>query len=304
MSSKLLFQQRTSSGLANIGEYFAAYENPNLLHNWDFTKPVNQRGATTYLNTTKQIMTIDRWKAGIDMKVEVLSGGIRLTGTNAPLSVFRQHFEDMNASRLAGMTVTISLNVAACTGNFSCYFLYGSPATNLTSGLIITAGTQGVRTATIVLPNADTVNNNLQFIICCSEGNGASLTLKSAKVEIGAESTLAQSAPMDYSQALSCCQRYCIAIDTPSRFRMTDYATDYLDFNIPLSTQMRAAPSLESGEFQIRSLGMADSGLTITNYSLITYRQSLLVRVTSAAHGLTDALLYIPSGRVVISADI
>lgn len=37
--------------------------NENLLINWDFTNPVNQRGQTTYTNSTSTyIYTIDRWR--------------------------------------------------------------------------------------------------------------------------------------------------------------------------------------------------------------------------------------------------
>lgn len=305
MSNKLVFQRRTAAGLQTVGEYFAAYEKRNMLDNWDFTNPVNQRGATTYLDTTKQIPTIDRWKAGKEMKVEVLSDSVKLTGTGAPLSVFRQFFEGMDASRLAGRTVTISLDVAACTGNFSCYFLYGSPSTSLTSGILVSTGIQGIRTTTIVLPNASAVNGNLQFVICCSEGNGASLTLRSAMVEVGDESTLGQSAPMDYNQELSRCRRHCTVIDVNERARMVSYGNNYFDAVFPLTRGLRVAPSIELGEIALCTLaGAENTSASISNISVIAYKTGLWLRATTAAaHGMTDGFMKVKS-QMIVSADV
>ena len=53
------------------------YVRPNLLDNWYFGNPVNQRGQTSYSNAG---YTIDRWKL-TSGSVEVVSGGITLNGT-------------------------------------------------------------------------------------------------------------------------------------------------------------------------------------------------------------------------------
>lgn len=54
------------------------YVRPNLLDNWYFGNPVNQRGQSSYSNTGSY--TIDRWKL-TSGSVEVVSGGITLNGT-------------------------------------------------------------------------------------------------------------------------------------------------------------------------------------------------------------------------------
>ena len=53
------------------------YVRPNLLDNWYFGRPVNQRGQTSYSNAG---YTIDRWKL-TSGSVGVVSGGITLNGT-------------------------------------------------------------------------------------------------------------------------------------------------------------------------------------------------------------------------------
>lgn len=50
----------------------------NLLNNWYFPKPVNQRGQSSYSNAAAY--TIDRWKL-TSGSVAVVSGGITLNGT-------------------------------------------------------------------------------------------------------------------------------------------------------------------------------------------------------------------------------
>ena len=58
----------------------------NLLHNWDFRNPVNQRGFTS---TTNAGYTIDRWQlVASGHTVEVVPDGIKLiVGKNAGLDM-------------------------------------------------------------------------------------------------------------------------------------------------------------------------------------------------------------------------
>lgn len=75
--------------------------NPNLLDNWFFGNPVNQRGKTSY--STEWGYTIDRWSIATDSSLIVNNGSISLTGGY----VFEPLEEIVDA--LKGKTVTVSL---------------------------------------------------------------------------------------------------------------------------------------------------------------------------------------------------
>lgn len=284
---KLQIARRGASGLSVLGEYDLS-RNPNLLHNWDFTNPVNQRGQTTYLSTSGEIPTIDRWRAGANMKVEVVSGGIKLTGQGGQYRNFRQTIE--NPERLAGKQVTVSLNVLACTGKFSSYFQYGSTST---SGAIINAGDTGIKKFTVTLPSASDMGGVLKFHIGNSNDADVSLTLASVKLEIGGVSTLKDTDVADYAEQEIICQRYLVPISAAQRFRLEGYANDSLDFHIPSPQRMRILPTIENpGALSLRNLMVGPIGVAISSITVMRRDPDVFLRVNAPSHGLTDCLLY------------
>lgn len=74
--------------------------NPNLLDNWFFGRPVNQRGQTEY---TGDKYTVDRWHLTTDGVLTVADEGIRLTS-----GALFEPFEYELSSFLKGKTVTYS----------------------------------------------------------------------------------------------------------------------------------------------------------------------------------------------------
>jgi hypothetical protein len=61
------------------------YSRPNLLDNWYFINPVNQRGLSIYNISNSREMTIDRWfsyDGGQAGKIEVTSDGVAVTKTS------------------------------------------------------------------------------------------------------------------------------------------------------------------------------------------------------------------------------
>lgn len=77
--------------------------NPNLLDNWYFGNPVNQRGQTSYTGTNTY--TIDRWMT--DNTVTVVDGGITVKRT-VYVALFYQYLEDSLVNAIAGKVVTYS----------------------------------------------------------------------------------------------------------------------------------------------------------------------------------------------------
>lgn len=270
--------------------------NPNLLHNWDFCNPVNQRGAATYLDTAKQISTIDRWKASLNMRVEVTSGGVRLTGLTQAYRRFTQQFEHPNA-RLAGKRVTVSLNVAECTGKFSIYFLYGASLASTSGGFILEAGAAGIQSGSITLPDAAAMADSLALCIATSSDTDVSLTLKAVKMEIGAVSTLKETDAACYAEQLAICQRFLLPLSKDCRYRLVGYpSATVLQFLIPLPVCPRILPSIENKEnIVLKSNTLANiSDVAITAIEGLRMYTGYLLRVTTTnAHNMTDGLLYV-----------
>ncbi len=284
---KLQIVKRTASGLNVLGEYDLS-RNPNLLHNWDFTNPVNQRGQTTYLSTSGEIPTIDRWRAGANMKVELVSGGIKLTGQGGPYRNFRQTIE--NPARLAGKQVTVSLNILACTGKFSSYFIQGSGGS---SGGIIDAGFTGIKKFSVTLASASDIGGDLKFHIGNSSDADVSLTLASVKLEIGGVGTLKDTDVADYGEQEIICQRYLVPISAAQRFRLESYTADVLQFHIPTPQRMRVLPTVEDvSAMSIRSISLGIPAVSIGGIEVLRRDPDVFLRVSAPSHGQTDCLLY------------
>ena len=81
------------------------WSNPNLLDNWYFADPINQRGQTEYVSSRTQQYTIDRWISAGDNTptwgLYVVEGGIKLLKGSA----FQQKLEKGFSS---GTVVTFS----------------------------------------------------------------------------------------------------------------------------------------------------------------------------------------------------
>ena len=169
--------------------------NKNLLHNWDFRNPVNQRGQSSYTGTGYG--TIDRWKVVGTATVSVTPDGVSFTPvTNSNL---RQAIE---GTSLAGKTVTMSVIFTSVSGTAAIIARDGS--TVISS---ITTTSAGLVTNTFKVPE-----NLSSLSVEINAGLGSSFVAQSAKLELGSTSTLANDPPADYGEQLALCQRYCIEL--------------------------------------------------------------------------------------------
>ena len=80
-AGKSAYQYAVEGGFSGTEEEFRAVvgvrSNPNLLDNWYFADPINQRGQTEY--TENEQYTIDRWylRGTISQQLTVSSNGLR-----------------------------------------------------------------------------------------------------------------------------------------------------------------------------------------------------------------------------------
>ena len=154
--------------------------NENLLDNWCFINPVNQRGWTS--GTANNVYTIDRWKtsANSSYTVAVNSGYVTVTGlfyqkverkfrTGTPLTISYM----LNDGSIVTKTGTVPSSDGYAVGNAAFGFYY-RPSTGIGD-----------------------------FQIQCSAYN-----LVACKLELGTVSTLANDVPPDYGTELAKCMRY------------------------------------------------------------------------------------------------
>lgn len=202
---------------------------PNLLDNWYFADPVNQKEGTLYQAGS---YCIDRWRiVGGGVTVHVEETGVTVDNTaGTGGSWLKQPVE----ADLAGKTVTISLLLADGTfysgsGVVSATDGEWSPKVNLNYGYCYVAPEQGVAEFVVTTPK------------------GTEKTLVAAKLELGTVQTLAHldaegnwvlnDAPPHKAMELIKCQRYYQLFSASSK-RPTE-AVDYrptLRINPALST--------------------------------------------------------------------
>ena len=198
--------------------------NPNILHNWDFRNPVNQRGQTEFIGSS--IYTIDMWRfANTHMSLNVIDGGISVTSLKTSPAYLTQRLEsDLTGDILTFTVQTIDGDYYSCSG--LCTKTNGTKARTSTSFGSIIIEYLAYRYSATLEVNGET-----------------SIGLKRAKLELGSISTLANDPPMDYGLELTKCHRYFFSL---SKFHpivgYSGYRNDFAEF--PIYQTMRIKPSL------------------------------------------------------------
>ena len=195
----------------NYNYWNVTYSNKNLLDNWDFTNPVNQRGQTEYDNldcSHTNGMTIDRWQIIDYHKVSIKDGYVLLTGSaqsNQYGQIIQNWFDDIKKVR--GKTFTLSLKYyqsSSYSSRITAWFTTGvAGIDNSVTG----TNTSGIISTTFTIPSNDTS----AYVVI-----GNSLTksytearIYAVKLEYGDISTLANDMlGVSYDEELHKCQYY------------------------------------------------------------------------------------------------
>lgn len=183
---------RAKSG-GDIDKAIQAKANPNLLDNWYFGNPVNQRGQTSY---SANGYTIDRWRTDHNtsygtLTVDKTTGCVTLSHADDGGFVdFGQYLENPP-------TEIVTLSVLMLNGN-----LYSSTGT---------LGNISLYTDEIHILSTSPSN----VVLRCNPGK--TISMKAAKLELGTQQTLAHQDENgvwqlneipDYGEQLRRCQRY------------------------------------------------------------------------------------------------
>lgn len=211
--------------------------NPNLLDNWYFGNPVNQRGLTEY---TGNGYTVDRWKIDIDTGSGVsINNGLTIKNAG---SYIGQYFDRLFDS-LDGIPITGSIILSSghlLTGTLIYKSIINQPQ------IFFSDSAGGVSMYVNALSNTLT-----QVELATLKDN---VSILAVKLELGSTQTLAHlengswvlNGIPDYGEQLARCQRYFRRISPPQYAgfaRGCAYNASSVRVMIPFET-MRTSPSL------------------------------------------------------------
>ena len=199
--------------------------NPNLLDNWYFMDPINQRGKTEYTQLINHKYGPDRWFSStewgsIEANIKLLSSGFQITSvpnTAYPHAhgILEQQIDDVD--QYIGKLMTVSALVtsveASDTGTYP--YLCAVQRTGFSYHDVNPISAPGLISLTF------TVNENIGGIgirVTCGTTKSSVLTVAAIKLELGNRQTLAHhdstgnwvlnGPPPDKGLELLKCQRY------------------------------------------------------------------------------------------------
>ena len=214
-----------------------AADSRNLLDNWDFSRPVNQRGKTSYSGA--HIYTIDRWMVSTTAgTVAVVSGGIKLTGPSSGIVEFYQRFEQPIPS---GRQVTVSILYSQESGasGGAVRFITAISGGTVHGSTVIPSGaaTKKLLTGTVTLSNPAAC-----FVIRIP--NGGALTVHAVKLEYGDIGSLTENSTVNYPEELAKCQRFYAKVTGNISLLSATTADIKRRVAVTLPRTMRATPSI------------------------------------------------------------
>lgn len=244
---EILKAERLNHMENGIAEVARCVCNPNLLDNWYFADPINQRGKTTYSGVG---YAIDRWCFDGNATITLNDNGTITITSNEdyPFWGFFQPIE-----KLQNVEMTGSIFVTDFTGE---------PAIVLQeyqSDTYDTVLNMGVAVGLVSGTGTPHTGNKYRFGMILKAGE--SVTVSGAKLELGCRQTLARQengewvlndAPPNRQQELAKCQRYFQTFATQSL-----RPTDEMDFR-PV---MRVTPALGTISVNGKTLYTASADL-------------------------------------------
>lgn len=272
--------------------------NPNLLDNWYFGNPVNQRGQNEYTNSDSYSYGIDRW---ICKGIALSDTGITFTGSG---SFMDQILEPAKKVALSGKAVTASVLLD------SGELIYGTLQYESSASEQKFFATENIQL--VLLSNG--------IIRLYSIGN---YTAVAAKLELGDQQTLAHKDENgnwvlneipDYGEQLRRCQRYALALSKQAGHSV--YGSGMINAGqnarivVPLPVTMRTAPTVTKlGDLEILANGTTYVVTSVSVESLSPTAVCIVANSTSLStkQAATPALLRSSGGgkgELFLSADL
>ena len=241
--------------------------NPNILHNWDFRNPVNQRGQTVYTSPNNTgIYSIDRWMTfGIGTSLAVLEDCIQITRGNVTGGILEPiEFPELYSGKVVTLSVITRGNAtgsARILTNTLFQSFQISPSENWT-----------LTSRTFTLP--DNIPSCFIYIDIPGASAGNNLQVQAVKLEIGTISTLANDPPMDFGRELAICQRYQQVLNGfyPRVFSHINPNFSTVTCFVPLQVPMRISPVFVGAQPVMRHDGGVSN--TVSDYTFDSMSQT------------------------------
>lgn len=255
-AGKSAYQYAVEGGFTGTEEEFRAVvgvrSNPNLLDNWYFADPINQRGQTEY--TENEQYTIDRWylRGTISKQLTVSSNGLTFVRQEGRSETqIAQVFEDYVFQALVGKQVTLSFLTSGNELGF--VTLIVDPESTME-----TIRAKTTNCIAFLYRWSGSHERHLQVLIGCSWVAGESAdvrdTIVAVKLELGPVQTLAHKdasgnwvlndPPPNKALELAKCQRYQLRIRDNSGLVIPDSTTRaYMYIPTPISMRVNPAPT-------------------------------------------------------------
>lgn len=294
--------------------------NPNLLDNWYFVDPVNQRGKTLYeITSPLSYQSIDRWKAqNKGGKIELTTDGLRLFGISCT------QIQNIELVVPYDMMVTFSILYKGSIVIFP--FNY-----NHLAQLEIDSGDSwDVASITYTIPAGTDLSSN-DFCPCYRNNSAIynqtttkDLFVRAAKLELGDKQTLAHKEddtwvlndpPPNKALELMKCQRYAVqVIPSIMNYGIVGYGPRYTSteflMHIPLPTTMRAIPTVtDSKNLVVFPNGAIQTGAPVTSFAVNQLVNSGFYCVAITTQETTTEGLYVMgfstnNSSLFLSADL
>lgn len=266
------------------------WSNPNLLINWDFRNPVNQRGQTSYVGAG---YGIDMWWLQHLSILQIKDGYVTYSG----MWELRQQFE----CPLVPGIYTLSIKAANCNGKtvFRCV---SGQNESIVEFIIPEIGAEWeFKKITFC------AEKSISYITFYNVGQeDATMDIQSVKLEVGSISTLALDLmqPSDYAAELRKCQRYLQIYNVPLWF----YAPQkwYAETIFDLQEEMRIIPSFsfEGNVELIRDNGDLDILVsTVTQFSGNTTKPLLRLAIDNGKAVIGHSYL-LQELKLIFSAEL
>lgn len=285
--------------------------NPNLLDNWYFGNPVNQRGNTEY---TSVGYTVDRWSILNNVTATLQNASLNIAYTESGWNLYTF----LDKVLMPGTTYTLSCLYKASGNSIRLVCTWGTNKFFFNEQAPISDDwTLAEITGTI--PADATIDIN--EIVVQSLGSGAgNFSLKAIKLELGPTQTLAHregdkwvlNEIPDYGEQLRRCQRYFLKIGDVSHYCSfgNGVARDgqFVSITIPTPVTMRGTPGLVAipvGFIMRHSDTIVSGG---ANFSVDAFSQNSIMLKVQSQVALTpgdmwEAFLQ-PNGSLMFSADL
>lgn len=267
--------------------------NPNLLDNWYFGNPVNQRGQAEYTGSGGgNTYCIDRWAVQFDGTKYTVATATLSTTSETNVGQMNYLMPNNEAAPFVGKQMTLSLLVDNPDGvNVSMSirdrtrWSHLLPQKTGSGSLITTTGVFG------------TLNGGENIQVSFVVPQRKAVNLIAAKLEVGSVQTLAHQENgvwvlneiPKFGEQLAACQRYLIPLSSYQCPAARLGANEILFF-VPLPVTMRTLPTIKQNGFQVLSkTGEVQTGFTFSVSSLRS--NGVIINAAKTGHGMTDAVL-------------